>query len=1055
MRMRSILLIVAAERRFFIKAWILKGISVKMDRKWYYDAFISYRHTETDSFVAKNLHKQLESFRLPKNVVHRLRENEQEAKTRITRVFRDQEELPLVSNLADPIMEALGKSEFLIVICSPRLKESMWCKKEIETFISLRGREHVLLVLAEGEPSDSFPEELLYREETITSDDGSTIIKKVPAEPLAADVRGLSKKEILKKIKSEILRLAAPMFGCGYDDLRQRHREQKMRKVIAMSLAGSAICLLFGLVSMTMMLRIRRQNVQISEQLEEIEQQSEEIALQAEEIEKQYAEAVRSNCISQARESANLLEDGDRIAAIKTALQAFPGGGNEDIPYTPQAAYALTESLNIYENDTKILPDRILEADTTIDFMKISPEGSKIITVDDFKMLCVWDSQDGSRLTSFLLNKTLYHDEAAIAFINEDMFLYLTENGVSCFDINLGADIYQMDCKNVLEVCYSKDIDRAVISTAHGFLVISGQSGELTASGSWQERGNLMETEACAVMNADGTLFAASAASADSEDEQILFVCETQTGAVYRRYSIANGIVKCMRFVDDILYVADNNRWESGASYMADLGGTVYACDLSQDNTVLWTYRSDKSWVHKITVSSKEGSSYMICTSYDNAVVLDKRDGGYIENFSFGSEIVEIRNYIGQDAFVVFTRDGTWNHLNLDNMMAVVGLTFTDCNSTNVKSFGIGDDFYTTLPYSCKSVTLYRWAVGNDFETLCETGNRYSSAELSKDGKYLAVHSYSDEYNICVEVINTDTCEVLWSYLGDEFFLGMGFCQEMEALTLVTYNGIFLLDIDTGEQKAFYEDGDISSRYNVIDTTGRYVVTSEYSGLNVYDVADGFLSYEIMDRETFSDSSAVAVSPSMKYLAAASKTKNSLQLYAVDALREGEAECLCEVENINATYIEYLFFNDREEYETGLALYVVYKNGDIKIYGVDVQHQELFEDGSLQDLEDYMMRFIQPEGRNYSIIEGSSDAYLIYNAWYNPYAGSDQEEAGEADKSDFDNHGEITAHIEGFLAVDGNRNCIYLADKTHIYRVNIYDETMLREEAERQLGIRK
>ena len=33
-----------------------------------YDAFISYRHCELDKFVAENLHKQLEAFKLPKNI---------------------------------------------------------------------------------------------------------------------------------------------------------------------------------------------------------------------------------------------------------------------------------------------------------------------------------------------------------------------------------------------------------------------------------------------------------------------------------------------------------------------------------------------------------------------------------------------------------------------------------------------------------------------------------------------------------------------------------------------------------------------------------------------------------------------------------------------------------------------------------------------------------------------------------------------------------------------------------------------------------------------------
>lgn len=233
-----------------------------------YDAFISYRHTEPDSYVAEILHRQLESFRLPGNVLRSRQAADQEARTRIRRVFRDKEELPLVSNLADPITEALEQSEFLIVICSPRLNESMWCRKEIETFIQLHDREHVLAVLVEGEPENAFPEELLYREEEILQPDGSVMINKIPVEPLAADVRGKNKKEIREKLKGELLRLVAPMFGCSYDELKQRHREQRIRKMIVTAGAVSAGCLLFGAVSTTMALRIREQNIRITQQAE-------------------------------------------------------------------------------------------------------------------------------------------------------------------------------------------------------------------------------------------------------------------------------------------------------------------------------------------------------------------------------------------------------------------------------------------------------------------------------------------------------------------------------------------------------------------------------------------------------------------------------------------------------------------------------------------------------------------------------------------------------------------------------------------------------------------
>ena len=39
-----------------------------MDRQCKYDAFISYRYTELDKFVAEKIHKYLESFKLPKNI---------------------------------------------------------------------------------------------------------------------------------------------------------------------------------------------------------------------------------------------------------------------------------------------------------------------------------------------------------------------------------------------------------------------------------------------------------------------------------------------------------------------------------------------------------------------------------------------------------------------------------------------------------------------------------------------------------------------------------------------------------------------------------------------------------------------------------------------------------------------------------------------------------------------------------------------------------------------------------------------------------------------------
>ena len=104
-----------------------------------YDAFISYRHTPLDMEVAKKLHRSLENYHIPAAVQKRT------GKKKINRVFRDQEELPIGSDLDDNISAALSESEYLIVICSPRTPDSYWVCKEIETFIKMHGKDYPLV----------------------------------------------------------------------------------------------------------------------------------------------------------------------------------------------------------------------------------------------------------------------------------------------------------------------------------------------------------------------------------------------------------------------------------------------------------------------------------------------------------------------------------------------------------------------------------------------------------------------------------------------------------------------------------------------------------------------------------------------------------------------------------------------------------------------------------------------------------------------------------------------------------------------------------------------
>ena len=108
-----------------------------------YTAFISYRHLTPDAEVAQKLHRMIEAFSVPAGL------RKKTGVRRLGRVFCDQEELPLSSNLGDDIHEALENSDWLICVCSPKYLESRWCREELRYFLSLGKKERVLTVLTD------------------------------------------------------------------------------------------------------------------------------------------------------------------------------------------------------------------------------------------------------------------------------------------------------------------------------------------------------------------------------------------------------------------------------------------------------------------------------------------------------------------------------------------------------------------------------------------------------------------------------------------------------------------------------------------------------------------------------------------------------------------------------------------------------------------------------------------------------------------------------------------------------------------------------------------
>ena len=198
-----------------------------------YRAFISYSHR--DRRWGRWLLRAIETYRVPRRLVGRATFRGRVPR-RLAPVFRDRDELPAAEDLSAKVREALEQSEFLIIVCSPHAAASRWVNQEILEFKRLRGEDHLLAVIVDGEPfaserggdaEECFPPALRRR----VGPDGA--LTEARAEPVAADLRREGDGRRLGRLK-----LIAGMLGLSLDHLIQRDLQRRHRRVTAITAAS-------------------------------------------------------------------------------------------------------------------------------------------------------------------------------------------------------------------------------------------------------------------------------------------------------------------------------------------------------------------------------------------------------------------------------------------------------------------------------------------------------------------------------------------------------------------------------------------------------------------------------------------------------------------------------------------------------------------------------------------------------------------------------------------------------------------------------------------------
>ena len=397
----------------------------KTKRKYKYDAFISYRHIEPDLTIAKILHEMIEKFNIPKHLRTVSNDENSINDKHIFRVFRDREELS-TKDLSTMIEEAIANSKNLIVICSKRTSLSPWCRKEVQLFKKTHGVNNIIPVLIEGEPDEAFIDELKNLKTTFINSENVEEEKNI--ELLAADIRPdevkspsfkgyeileyskdpklneLTKKSLDILKKSEIYRIVASMLNVNYGDLKLRHQERYLKRIIYTSIAASIAMLIFVISVTTLYLKSVASERKANEQ----------------------SSLMTLNMANE----ANL--QGDRILGVLIAQEAMKNVSPKMEKYNKLKA----QYENILNNSLITLPfsnQFILATESETEAFGISSDSEWLISSGSFNNAIIWNLENGE------IQKTLTFEApvVSIALSSDSKKSYVGTANNKIFEVNM------------------------------------------------------------------------------------------------------------------------------------------------------------------------------------------------------------------------------------------------------------------------------------------------------------------------------------------------------------------------------------------------------------------------------------------------------------------------------------------------------------------------------------------------------------------------------------------------------------------------------------------
>ena len=297
--------------------------------------------------------------------------------------------------------------------------------------------------------------------------------------------------------------------------------------------------------------------------------------------------------------SHSAMEQGNAALAVDYALQAYPGEGGIFGPsYSPQAEYALSSALNVYDLSDSFKPYKTLELDSAALGMKISPDGSRFVCMRSGEAV-VCDCETAEVIAR------LPADISALSqaeFLRDDAIVFAGEGAIQAYDISTGETLWTGEPATAVSVSADGGTVAAVWRDNDYAVVYDAASGEQIARVDFSGRTQSVKTndrfvnpnDNLLALNRTGTLLAVSFSdgtlsvfSIGEECEELPIFAEPMPffhyeGGFSRQYLAFSGANE----EGSAFAVIDCDRWEQTGGFQSE---SFYSVNADENGILVQT----------------------------------------------------------------------------------------------------------------------------------------------------------------------------------------------------------------------------------------------------------------------------------------------------------------------------------------------------------------------------------------------------------------------------------------------------------------------------------